>query len=143
MGAVGPCGPCTEIHYDHLGLGDLNGDRAAAVNAGRDDLTEIWNLVFIQYDRRADGSIGELPQRHVDTGMGLERLVAVLQGRRSNYATDLFGPIFEQIRRASKAPAYVDSYTAADALNAAYRVLADHTRMITACLADGMMPDQK
>ncbi|KAM8710971.1 hypothetical protein ACLKA7_017584 [Drosophila subpalustris] len=143
MGATGPCGPCTEIHIDHR-PGSIT-ERAKLVNAGRADLTELWNLVFIQYNRNADGSITALPAQHVDTGMGFERLTALLQNKSSNYDTDLFTPIFDAIQSVSKAPVYAGSFP--DAHNAAlldtsYRILADHARMVTTCLADGMLPDQ-
>ncbi|XP_043543313.1 alanine--tRNA ligase, mitochondrial isoform X4 [Chiloscyllium plagiosum] len=100
MGEMGPCGPCTEIHYDH-GVGE---GAAAQVNTGNPQLVEIWNLVFMQYSREADGSLQSLPQHSVDTGMGLERLVAVLQGKESNYDTDLFTPILDAIHRGDAYP---------------------------------------
>uniref|UniRef100_A0A182JF17 Alanine--tRNA ligase n=1 Tax=Anopheles atroparvus TaxID=41427 RepID=A0A182JF17_ANOAO len=146
MGSSGPCGPCTEIHLD---LSDKYGHTEARrqfVNAGVPDLTEIWNIVFIQYNRsHVDGSISNLPQYHVDTGMGLERLVAHLQGKMSNYDTDLFRPIFERIQKASKKDPYSGCFANNDShyeLDTAYRIVADHSRMITACLADGMFPSQ-
>ncbi|EDW50562.1 alanine--tRNA ligase, mitochondrial [Drosophila sechellia] len=145
MSATGPCGPCTEIHIDHRpDLGSVE-QRAKLVNAGRSDLTELWNLVFIQYNRHADGSISQLPAHHVDTGMGFERLTAVLQNKSSNYDTDLFTPIFDGIQQAAKAPVYSGSFPDggnAAVLDTSYRILADHARMVTACLADGMLPDQ-
>ncbi|KAH8255936.1 hypothetical protein KR026_002977 [Drosophila bipectinata] len=145
MGATGPCGPCTEIHIDHRpDLGSVE-QRAKLVNAGRSDLTELWNLVFIQYNRHADGSISQLPAHHVDTGMGFERLTAVLQNKTSNYDTDLFTPIFDGIQQVAKAPVYGGSFPDVGneaLLDTNYRILADHARMVTACLADGMLPDQ-
>lgn len=93
MGPTGPCGPCSEIHIDHL-PGTAN--RGQWVNKDLPDLTELWNIVFIQYMRHADGTVTQLPESHIDTGMGLERLTAVLQGKTSNYDTDLFTPIFDQ-----------------------------------------------
>jgi alanyl-tRNA synthetase len=142
MGVTGPCGPCTEIHVDHIPGRKLAADK---VNMGYSDLTEIWNLVFIQYNRNADGSLKELPCRHVDTGMGLERLVAILQGKRSNYDTDLFEPLFKAIHKISrKVPVYHGRFKEEDEMgfDTGYRILADHTRMVTVALADGMFPDQ-
>ncbi|XP_036909840.1 alanine--tRNA ligase, mitochondrial isoform X3 [Sturnira hondurensis] len=128
MGDTGPCGPCTEIHYDLAG------------GVGAPQLVELWNLVFMQYNREADGSLQPLPQRHVDTGMGLERLVAVLQGRRSTYDTDLFSPLLNAIHQGSKAPPYLGRVGAADEgrTDMAYRVVADHIRTLSVCIADGV-----
>ncbi|KAF5280436.1 hypothetical protein FQR65_LT03245 [Abscondita terminalis] len=141
MGPSGPCGFCTEIHIDRLGT--VN--RGKFVNKGLQDLTELWNLVFIQYNRKCDGSIEELPEKHVDTGMGLERLTAVLQGTLSNYDTDLFSTIFKGIEKICKdVPKYGGKFGESDwdQLDTNYRILADHARMVTVCLADGMIPDQ-
>lgn len=96
MGQTGPCGPCTEIHIDHTLKLD---NRALSVNLGLADLTELWNIVFIQYNREEDGTVSSLPERHVDTGMGFERLLAIQQGSRSNYDTDLFLPLFDSIEK--------------------------------------------
>ncbi|XP_036998490.2 alanine--tRNA ligase, mitochondrial isoform X1 [Artibeus jamaicensis] len=128
MGDTGPCGPCTEIHYDLAG------------GVGAPQLVELWNLVFMQYNREADGSLQPLPQRHVDTGMGLERLVAVLQGRRSTYDTDLFSPLLNAIHQGCKAPPYLGRVGAADEgrTDMAYRVVADHIRTLSVCIADGV-----
>ncbi|XP_062550064.1 alanine--tRNA ligase, mitochondrial isoform X2 [Armigeres subalbatus] len=146
MGNSGPCGPCTEIHIDHSDKFIDTANRKHLVNAGVPDLTEVWNIVFIQYNRNADnGQISDLPQRHVDTGLGLERLVAHLQQKNSNYDTDLFIPIFDRIQKVSKKDGYRGIYDTSDSrypLDTAYRVVADHTRMITACLSDGMFPSQ-
>uniref|UniRef100_A0A1B0CM04 Alanine--tRNA ligase n=1 Tax=Lutzomyia longipalpis TaxID=7200 RepID=A0A1B0CM04_LUTLO len=143
MGQTGPCGPCTEIHIDHTLRGE---NRALSVNLGLADLTELWNIVFIQYNREEDGTMSSLPERHVDTGMGFERLVAIQQGCRSNYDTDLFTPLFRAIENTAKCDPYRGAFSATAAsyhLDTAYRIIADHSRMILACLADGMIPDQK
>uniref|UniRef100_A0A8D0HPQ9 Alanine--tRNA ligase n=1 Tax=Sphenodon punctatus TaxID=8508 RepID=A0A8D0HPQ9_SPHPU len=139
MGDTGPCGPCTEIHYDHVG-GERNA--AALVNQGNSDVVEIWNLVFMQYSREADGSLRQLPQHHVDTGMGLERLVTVLQNKHSNYDTDLFTPILDAIHKGCKGPRYRSLVGEADVghVNMAYRVVADHVRALSVCIADGVYP---
>ncbi|XP_068083675.1 alanine--tRNA ligase, mitochondrial isoform X2 [Anabrus simplex] len=141
MGSSGPCGPCTEIHFDHI---EGRCGAASRVNQGHDDLTEIWNLVFIQYNRMPDGSLKDLPQCHVDTGMGLERLVAVLQGKQSNYSTDLFQPLFSAIQKIAKSSPYRGTFGSDDCggLDTAYRTLADHARMVTVAISDGMFPDQ-
>ncbi|KPJ16984.1 Alanyl-tRNA synthetase, mitochondrial [Papilio machaon] len=125
MGATGPCGACTELHY-----------------VGTDgSLTEIWNLVFIDCNREGDGSVKRLRRQHVDTGMGLERIAALLQGVHSNYDTDLFRPLMDAIHRNSKGvPAYSGCYGADAALDQAYRRLADHARMVSVCLADDVFP---
>lgn len=137
MGDTGPCGPCTEIHFDHIST-DVS--RAKYVNQGLPDLTELWNIVFIQYNRNADGEINPLPEKHIDTGMGLERLTAILQQKSSNYDTDLFTPIFDIIHQNCRnIPAYNGSFNSE--LDRDYRIIADHCRMITACIADGLFPD--
>uniref|UniRef100_A0A7M4EV22 Alanine--tRNA ligase n=1 Tax=Crocodylus porosus TaxID=8502 RepID=A0A7M4EV22_CROPO len=139
MGDTGPCGPCTEIHYDHIGGGR---NAAALVNQDNPDVVEIWNLVFMQYDREASGSLRPLPQHHVDTGMGLERLVTILQGKRSNYDTDLFTPILDAIHKGCGGPGYQGLVGKADVkcMNMAYRVVADHVRALSVCIADGVYP---
>ncbi|XP_076045619.1 alanine--tRNA ligase, mitochondrial isoform X2 [Oratosquilla oratoria] len=138
MGQVGPCGPCTEIHYDRARRSDA-GNR---VNLGVEDMIELWNLVFIQYERKADGCLRKLETHHVDTGMGLERITAVLNGKSSNYDTDLFIPLFNEIEKISKCQAYSGAFSPdGTCLDTAYRILADHTRMLTVALSDGMFPD--
>ncbi|KAJ0173469.1 hypothetical protein K1T71_010618 [Dendrolimus kikuchii] len=125
MGITGPCGPCTEIHY-------VNSDGT---------LTEIWNLVFIQCNRESDGSVKGLRRHHVDTGMGLERMTALLQNVRSNYDTDLFRPLIAAIEKNSKGvDTYGGSYDKGAVQDCAYRRLADHARMVSICLADGVFP---
>uniref|UniRef100_A0A674DV14 Alanine--tRNA ligase n=1 Tax=Salmo trutta TaxID=8032 RepID=A0A674DV14_SALTR len=138
MGEIGPCGPCTEIHYDHIG----GRNAASLVNADSPDVVEIWNLVFMQYNREADHSLRSLPQFSVDTGMGLERLVTVLQGQRSNYDTDLFTPLLSAIQQSSNCPEYRGRTGEADVgkVDMAYRVVADHVRTLSVCIADGVYP---
>ncbi|MDG2094316.1 MAG: alanine--tRNA ligase [Phycisphaerales bacterium] len=134
MGATGPCGPCSEIHYD----GTPDGDGGKLVNLDHPDVIEIWNLVFIQFNRRADGALVPLPSKHVDTGMGFERIVRVLQDKSSNYDTDLWTPLFDAIQHCSEARPYGNSLD--DPIDVAYRVIADHVRCVTIALADGARP---
>ena len=97
MGESGPCGPCSEVHYDRTD--DLSGGKL--VNAGVPEVIEIWNLVFIQYNRRPDGTLEDLTAKHVDTGMGFERICAVIQGKNSNYDADVFTPLLNKIEEIS------------------------------------------
>ena len=133
MGDTGPCGPCSEIHYARLRHTEGAG---ALVNAGSPDVIEIWNLVFIQYNRTPDGMLEELPMKHVDTGMGFERVCAVLQDKSSNYDTDVFEPYFKAISGMGPMVSYGTS-TEGDI---AMRVIADHVRTLTAAIADGALP---
>lgn len=137
MGDTGPCGPCTEIHVDN------RSDEERAKVAGRDlvnkdhpQVIEIWNNVFIQFNRKKDGTLEDLPQRHVDTGMGLERLVRVIQGKSSNYDTDVFSGTIKKIEEITG-----QMYKAVDSKSdIAFRVLADHIRAIAFTIADGQLP---
>ena len=132
MGDTGPCGPCSEIHYyvgEEIEDQDPNG-----VN-NTDEYWELWNLVFIQYDRQGDGELIDLPEKHIDTGAGLERIVTVLQDKKSNYETDLFQPIIKGI----------ETITGSKYLNdkVPHHVISDHIRMLSFAIADGAMPSNE
>jgi len=136
MGDQGPCGPCSEIHVDIRGEAERSktpGDQL--VNRDHPQVVEIWNLVFIQYNRKADGSLEILPEKHVDTGMGFERLCMVVQGVQSNYDTDLFTPLIREIEKITHSK-YGDSEEA----DVAIRVIADHIRAVSFAIADGQLP---
>lgn len=139
MGEVGPCGPCTEIHYDRIGGRNVS----HLVNKDVPDVLEIWNLVFIQYNRESETELKLLPKGHVDCGMGLERLVSVIQRKRSNYDTDMFMPLFEFIQKNTGCRPYEGKVGAedVDGVDMAYRVLGDHARTLTVALSDGGRPD--
>ncbi|MCK5781449.1 MAG: alanine--tRNA ligase [Flavobacteriales bacterium] len=136
MGAQGPCGPCSEIHVD------IRSDEEKAKIPGKDlvnqdhpQVIEIWNLVFMQFNRKADGTLENLPTQHVDTGMGFERLTMVIQGKKSNYDTDIFLPIIKVIDEFTKY-----SLGESEEIDIAMRVIADHIRAVSFAIADGQLP---
>ena len=133
MGDTGPCGPCSEIHYDLGKEYSCGPDCSLGCECGR--YVELWNLVFIQFNREADGSVTELPAKHVDTGMGFERITAVLQGKRSNYDTDLFETIKDAIRGITGIV-----YQEENDAGVAYRVICDHVRTLAFAISDGALP---
>ena len=171
MGDTGPCGPCSELHVDLTPAGDTKG---SLVNAGDARCIEIWNLVFIQFNANADGTFSPLPQRHVDTGMGLERITAMIQGTKnftdfsglvSNYETDVFRPIFDELEKLSgknytstlpivgqalRLPGENEGSRSGRPTNAeqeqtdvAFRVIADHIRTLSFAIADGIQPSNE
>ena len=137
MGETGPCGPCSEIHYDR-GPDPHAPGRAELVNGEGDDIIEIWNLVFMQFDRDAKGELHPLPSPCVDTGAGLERFATVLQGVETNYETDLFTPIIRAVAELAQRP-----YDPTNELAPAYRVIADHLRAATFLMTDGVVPSNE
>ncbi|PYK27710.1 MAG: alanine--tRNA ligase, partial [Verrucomicrobia bacterium] len=156
MGDTGPCGPCSEVHVDLT----LDGDtRGALVNKNDPRCIEIWNLVFIQFNANPDGAFAPLPQRHVDTGMGFERVTAIIQGTKnlsdfsgtiSNYETDVFRPIFDEIEKLS-GKEYTSTLpkggvaheTEQEKIDIAFRVVADHIRALSFAIADGIIPSNE
>ena len=136
MGETGPCGPCSEIHFDLRDEAEIaQKPGREMVNAGHPQVIEIWNLVFMQFNRKANGSLEELPARNVDTGMGFERLCMILQGKKSNYDTDVFQPTIGRIA-ALAGKRYGEEQKA----DVAMRVIADHLRAIAFSIADGQLP---
>ena len=136
MGDIGPCGPCSEIHVDIRPEADrLAVDGKTLVNMDHPQVIEIWNLVFMQYQRKADGSLESLPARHIDTGMGFERLAMVLQGKSSNYDTDVFQPTINKLEEISGV-----KYGTAEKTDIAIRVVVDHLRAVSFAIADGQLP---
>ncbi|MBQ21507.1 MAG: alanine--tRNA ligase [Flavobacteriales bacterium] len=140
MGDTGPCGPCSEIHVD------IRSDEEIAkipgkelVNNDHPQVIEIWNLVFMEFNRMADGKLKALPAKHVDTGMGFERLAMVLQGKKSNYDTDVFSPLTDKIAQISDIP-YKNSLDTQYKTDVAIRVIADHVRAVAFSIADGQLP---
>jgi alanyl-tRNA synthetase len=158
MGDTGPCGPCSEVHVDLTPDGDTRG---ALVNKEDPRCIEIWNLVFIQFNANPDGTFTPLPQRHVDTGLGFERVTAIIQGTKnftdfsgiiSNYETDIFRPIFDELEKLS-GKKYASTLPAKDsqqptlnsqqATDVAFRVIADHIRALSFAIADGIIPSNE
>ncbi len=158
MGATGPCGPCSELHVDLTPAGDTHG---RLVNQGTAECIEIWNLVFIQFNANADGTFSVLPARHVDTGMGFERVCSIIQGTNdfadfanakiSNYETDVFRPLFDELERMSgkrygstlpqpNASGQIVAESEQEKLDVAFRVIADHIRTLSFAIADGIQP---
>lgn len=137
MGDTGPCGPCSEIHVDIRSDEDrAKLDGKELVNKDHPQVIEIWNLVFIQYTRMFDKSLKDLPQKHIDTGMGLERLAMVLQAKQSNYDTDIFTALISEIEKYTS-----KKYTASDSRDdVAFRVIADHIRAVAFAISDGQLP---
>ncbi len=134
MGDSGPCGPCSEIHYD-LGEDIESGDPFSLIEKGSDRFVELWNLVFMEFDQGADGVLRPLPSPSIDTGMGLERMTAVVQGKRSNFDTDLFMPLIEAASEMARR-----EYPAGDEGDVAVRIIADHIRAVTFLIGDGVSP---
>jgi alanyl-tRNA synthetase len=164
MGDTGPCGPCSELHVDlTIGPRDLDVERQKTgrelVNKGDARCIEIWNLVFIQFNANPDGTFGELPAKHVDTGMGFERVVSMIQGTKgltdfttgkiSNYETDVFRPIFDELEKltgkkyGSTLPASAQNLTEQEKVDVAFRVIADHIRTLSFSIADGIQPSNE
>ena len=136
MGDTGPCGPCSEIHIDLRSSSDKNKiPGKELVNQDHPEVIELWNLVFIQYNRKADGSLEELPEKHIDTGMGFERLARIVQNKKSNYDTDIFTPLINEISKITGI-----KYGNAPESDVAFRVIADHVRAVSFCIADGQIP---
>jgi alanyl-tRNA synthetase len=158
MGDTGPCGPCSELHVDLTPDGDTRG---SLVNKSDPRCIEIWNLVFIQFNANPDGTFAPLPQRHVDTGMGFERATAIIQGTKnltdfsgtvSNYETDVFRPIFDEIEKLSgkkytsslpDSSQPLDGSTSQQSVDIAFRVVADHIRALSFAIADGIIPSNE
>lgn len=136
MGETGPCGPCSEIHIDLRSEEEIRKlPGKALVNESHPQVIEIWNLVFMEFNRKADRSLEKLPAQHVDTGMGFERLCMAIQGKTSNYDTDVFSPLINFIEEAAKV-----RYKADEKTDIAMRVMADHVRAVAFAIADGQLP---
>lgn len=136
MGDQGPCGPCSEIHVDIRPAEEkAKVDGATLVNMDHPQVVEVWNLVFIEFNRKANGSLEKLPEKHVDTGMGFERLCMVVQGVQSNYDTDVFTPLIREIETRT-----ASDYGKKEEVDIAIRVIADHLRAVSFSIADGQLP---
>ena len=136
MGDQGPCGPCSEIHVDIRSQEEkLKTPGAELVNQDHPQVIEVWNLVFMEFNRKANGSLEKLPAQHVDTGMGFERLCMVLQGKTSNYDTDVFSPLIREIEALTQS-----TYSKEETTDRAIRVIADHLRTVYFAIADGQLP---
>ncbi|GLB52803.1 alanine--tRNA ligase [Neptunitalea chrysea] len=136
MGDQGPCGPCSEIHVDIRSVEEkAKVSGAALVNNDHPQVVEVWNLVFMQFNRKANGDLEKLPAQHVDTGMGFERLCMVLQGKQSNYDTDVFTPLLKEIELVTN-----HVYGKTEQTDIAMRVIADHVRAVAFAIADGQLP---
>jgi alanyl-tRNA synthetase len=136
MGAQGPCGPCSEIHVDIRSDDEkANVSGKSLVNMDHPQVVEIWNLVFMEFNRKADGSLEKLPQQHVDTGMGFERLCMVLQNKQSNYDTDVFTPLIREVEAITN-----HDYGKNEEIDIAIRVISDHVRAVAFAIADGQLP---
>lgn len=136
MGEQGPCGPCSEIHVDIRSAEEkANVDGKSLVNEDHPQVVEIWNLVFMQYNRKANGSLVDLPAKHIDTGMGFERLCMVLQGVQSNYDTDVFTPLIREVETITGS-----KYGKDEKIDIAIRVIADHVRAVAFAITDGQLP---
>ena len=136
MGEQGPCGPCSEIHVDIRSPEEkamISG--ASLVNQDHPQVVEIWNLVFMQFNRKANGTLEKLPAQHVDTGMGFERLAMVLQGKQSNYDTDVFTPLIREVEAVTNS-----TYGTDEKVDIAIRVISDHVRAVAFSIADGQLP---
>jgi len=142
MGEVGPCGPCSEIHIDLRDQAEVDAQSGRElVNADHPQVVEIWNNVFMQFERKADGSLVPLPNKHVDTGMGFERLCMAVQGKKSNYDTDVFQNTIQVIEQmCGKTYGITGTLNTTDYTDIAMRVIADHLRAVSFAIADGQLP---